>query len=234
MKSVADDLGAEKHFRQRDAEQKRDRRDQRPLVPFLLDVLSWERGAPPDHKSWISTEDFKKLPATELRVVFAPLDDFQLQDPEPFLDLLKIYGVPPAFLTERIQAVSYSFCRRKLHDGSELVWFHYLCKNVRLGRQDATSIHTSHEDFNWITSAFILHIAPKQNNHATSVTLLCFGASKYLSERFNRLQEDFRWMQILESPLTILSLVLDELYIRMDRVVWNLGHVFGEMESVSY
>jgi hypothetical protein len=252
QESAADDLEAVGKFKENHREEKLRRAEEKnaepkkSLVPFLLSVLSWGQDASHEgNNEWITVAHFQTLPPTDLRVVFAPLDNYQLETSESLVELLKLYSVPPAFLRERIQAVPYSFCRRKQHDGSELVWFHYLCKNVDTGLTLAASsarersqfespAPPTYEDFSWITSAFILHVSPKRENRDTSVTLLCFGASKQLHRRFEQLRKDHRWKQILHRPYTILSLVLDELYIRMDNVVWGLGHIFGEIETVCY
>ena len=92
----------------------------------------------------------------------------------------------------------------------------------------------SHASFTYIKSTFALRV---RNDPTTgsilSVALLCFGASKEFVERMELLKHDGRWQQIMHDPMILLSIVLDELHAQMDSAVWNLGRIFGSMETVS-
>jgi hypothetical protein len=67
------------------------------------------------------------------------------------------------------------------------------------------------------------------------ITLICFGPFEQLEVRFRRLltDEHRRWEQALSEPYTLFSVVLDELYKEMDKIVWSLGDLFSAIEQVS-
>jgi hypothetical protein len=106
----------------------------------------------------------------------------------------------------------------------------------------------SQEDFSWIRSAFFLKVespgegekkmhypgilTPTDNNHTNgTVTLICFGASDALRNRFAGLLKHRVWEDVFMDPWVLLDITLDELYLQMDAISWSLSEVFGGMES---
>lgn len=68
------------------------------------------------------------------------------------------------------------------------------------------------------------------------VTLSCFGASKAVQTRLKNLKEHHerdRWQDILHDPYVLFDIILDELYLQVDRHICSLVSEFGKIENVS-
>ena len=64
------------------------------------------------------------------------------------------------------------------------------------------------------------------------MTLICFGASAALEQRFESLSSNPQWEKVLQDPYILYAIVLDELFLQMDRQVWTVSEVFGKVERV--
>jgi hypothetical protein len=127
---------------------------------------------------------------------------------------------------------------RKLSKIIPLVNIHALQKR-KASPQDITPIEQSSADYSWISRAFALRVVSETTSASVSptpiITLICFGTFKQLEARFQKLLNDKhrRWEQALSAPYTLFSVVLDELYKEMDKIVWSLGDLFSAIEKVS-
>lgn len=72
---------------------------------------------------------------------FSPLDLPDCEFGNAFVNLFKVLEIPNEFTVERINSVSHSFGSRTSEvDGSVTVWFHFLCKHIKLDcRRPTTS-----------------------------------------------------------------------------------------------
>jgi hypothetical protein len=64
------------------------------------------------------------------------------------------------------------------------------------------------------------------------VTLLCFGASLSLVDRFKRSATNSTWEIALKNPYNLFVIVFNEIFKEMDQQAWNLGAVFRGIEHV--
>jgi hypothetical protein len=65
------------------------------------------------------------------------------------------------------------------------------------------------------------------------MTLICFGASISLQQRFERLASNSTWRDAVHGPYNLFVIILDELFIQADGLVWSLSDVFRAIEEVS-
>lgn len=66
-----------------------------------------------------------------------------------------------------------------------------------------------------------------------SVELVLFGAEEDMVSRLRLMLESEEWKELLRDPFILLDVILDELYLNMDRNVQNVSGLFGGIESVS-
>jgi hypothetical protein len=226
-----------------------------------LNVFEWKQGA--DHGDRFELQhaaDIAKRPKCAVRVVFAPLDLPDNATARGLFSIFNHYSIPTSFLSERIQSVAHSCGNQIGPDGSESVWFHFLCKNITIERNPDNPRHVeiknqnfrsdtkglSQEDFSWIRSAFYLKIEPSNEKKLHypgiltpsadskldgTVTLICFGASEAVERRFTALLQQQICEDVFTDPYTLLDITLDELYLQMDSISWGLSEVYGGMES---
>lgn len=122
-------------------------------------------------------------------------------------------------------------------------WFHFLCKNVPVeevkgvkhivnrDRRDAKDL--SQADFSWVRSAYCLKAKPPSQTRGWSeVTLIVFGGELLLWEKFEALSSNTSWQDILEDPCCLLDVVFEVLYARIDKLAWDLAHVYSQEEEV--
>jgi hypothetical protein len=172
---------------------------------------------------------------------FAPLDLPQSHTVSQFLELFRLLSVPHEFVKERLQSVSHSFGTRT-DSGGSCSWFHFLCKNIdiRINQGGGTwEVHNrqaelmSQEslpqaDYSYHRSGFFLRSKPKE-----SVTLVCFGATPKVCDRLKAFANAGCWEDVLAEPHCLFDMVLEGLFQEVDATVWNMNHVFGDMEHVS-
>ena len=218
-----------------------------------LELLEWKNNAACGES--FTTQRASELdsrPDCALRIIFAPLDLPDNATANGLFYLFKKYSIPSDFISERLQSVARSFGSKANPDGSECLWFHSLCKNINiepnLDKPGHVTIKNpveksnvkeqSQADFSWIRAAFFLRVeGPKidiTNPNLTNkpTTLLCFGASEALKERFTNLQNRIEWKEALEDPHVLVDIVLDELYLQLDGISWKLSEVYGNTERV--
>lgn len=132
----------------------------------------------------------------------------------------------------------------------------------REAMQDSTAIDRlriraqdqSQADFTWLKPGFVLKVKKQpslprmpirtrtSSSDATmapvsvepSVELLCFGAPESLGDRFRKLARVAICDDILQDPYVLLEVVLEEMYKVLDRTGWDISHIFGDIEKVSY
>jgi hypothetical protein len=91
-------------------------------------------------------------------------------------------------------------------------------------------------DWSWIRAGFFLKWFPLDSSNASNhscTTLICFGASISLQQRFERLASNSTWTDAVCDPYNLFVIILDELFIQADGLVWNLSDVFRAIEEVS-
>lgn len=86
----------------------------------------------------------------------------------------------------------------------------------------------SQSDLSWNKAGFFL----QQSRPNGPVTLICFGPGKPLVRRFQRLASHAKWHDAVVDPYSLFVVVLNELFLQMDGLVWELSSVFGAMEYV--
>ncbi|QUC17607.1 uncharacterized protein UV8b_01848 [Ustilaginoidea virens] len=156
---------------------------------------------------------------------FAPLD---FPGDGSLVGLFHHYDIPADFLTERLK----------------VSWFHYLCKNIdveQVSPHAGPSIVESHpanaeplsqDNWTWLRSAFFLK-SGVGGPPAPCITLVCFGASASLEQRFRDLAASPSWTQCLDAPYNLLVVVLDELFLEMNDQAWRLADVFRTIEQAA-
>jgi hypothetical protein len=123
---------------------------------------------------------------------------------------------------------------------------HVEIKNQNI-RSDTKGL--SQEDFSWIRAGFFLKSEPSRSSEPKmhypgiltpsgdmqmgndTVSLVCFGASEALKKRFISLVSQSISQEVLQEPYTLISIILEEVYLQMDSLSWSLSSVYGGMES---
>ncbi|KAH9883066.1 hypothetical protein J1614_000434 [Plenodomus biglobosus] len=136
-----------------------------------------------------SVEKLLKQSQGSVRIVFAPRDEPHPTTVKGFVELFERCEIPSAFVNEGLQGVSQSFGVYNDTDGTTCVWFHILCKDIRVDQnqivhpqdnadnQDATRIaaqRQSHANFTWLKPGFVLKIrdsgVPKPHSASPSTS----------------------------------------------------------------
>lgn len=94
----------------------------------------------------------------------------------------------------------------------------------------------SQTNWTWLRAGFFLKLGPPKERTQNGilmnpVTLICFGASQAMKERFRRVPNGPTWRMDID-PFQLFVIVLDELFQEMDNQVWNLSDVFRGIEHV--
>jgi hypothetical protein len=91
----------------------------------------------------------------------------------------------------------------------------------------------SHSDQSWIQGGFFLKWFPlSQGDTNSSVTLVCFGPSHSLVNRFLRLAAHDGWRDAVDDPYGLFVIVLNELFLNTSGILWRLSDVFRSFEMV--
>ncbi|KAJ5984403.1 hypothetical protein N7481_006502 [Penicillium waksmanii] len=126
---------------------------------------------------------------------------------------------------------------------SDGAWFHYLCKNVNVtGSSQKPAIAEPNlkegipvldqSDSSWIRSGYFLRWAVDSATNP-EITLICFDSSFYLKERFQQVPPSAIPMTAIPDPYSLFVIILEELSLQMDNVVWNVMSVFRGVELVN-
>lgn len=126
--------------------------------------------------------------------------------------------------------------------GDEGAWFHYLCKNVTLNRENGNvKIYDpvpgqkfpplAQGDSSWIRSGYFLRWS---NDHSSDseVTLVCFESLLQLKLRFQNMQASSVGNSIARDPYSLFAIIFEQLADQMDATVWDLMDVFRPIELV--
>jgi hypothetical protein len=120
-------------------------------------------------------------------------------------------------------------------------WFHFLCKWINVERNakgekwivDASDFRTtqSQADGSWIRGGFTFRWT---TDHGSSprVTLICFGASRSVVQRFERLASHSLWRHAVTDPYNLFVIIINDLFLQVDGLVWSLSGVFRTLEAV--
>ena len=76
------------------------------------------------------------------------------------------------------------------------------------------------------------HLIKRRVN--TYSTLIFFGASDSLNEKFQRYLQQSSWEDVPDDPLILFEMVAGSLFEQFDKIVWNVSEVFGVIEHVSF
>lgn len=75
----------------------------------------------------------------------------------------------------------------------------------------------------------------KWNKSGGNITLICFGSFPKLEERLKRFIENTDNVQTaLYDPYTLYAIILDELHLKMDSLVWELISIYNRTETASH
>lgn len=119
-----------------------------------------------------------------------------------------------------------------------------------MARRTAQSLPQA--NFSWIKPGFVLKIRGKDDTSPTvtrtsssdsdntlapvpiepKVELFCFGAPTTFQNRFRTLINIATYEDLVLDPYILLEVALEEMYKVLDCTGWNLGDVFGPMETV--
>ncbi|KAF7195772.1 Notoamide biosynthesis cluster protein M' [Pseudocercospora fuligena] len=178
-----------------------------------------------------------RSPHCDLRVVIARLSATQLAEHNAMQSIFRHYDFPTSFLSDRIQAVTHAFGARPSTKNSlvEIAWSHFLCKEVKSNwdehqrRRGPYTDKTFTDSPRWRRCDAFLHVRSRDDG-SRCVTLLCFGASQPLVERFNRLLANGSWNDAVKEPFLLFSIVYEDLYTQLDAIAWTLADVFRPVE----
>lgn len=71
------------------------------------------------------------------------------------------------------------------------------------------------------------------SENESSTTLILFGASELLKARLQKTSTYIRWPKPATDPFALWTIILDELFLDLDRSTWNFIAVFGYVERVT-
>ncbi|EME84380.1 uncharacterized protein MYCFIDRAFT_207257 [Pseudocercospora fijiensis CIRAD86] len=178
-----------------------------------------------------------RSPHCDLRVIVARLSATQLVELNAMQAIFRHYDFPTSFLSDRIQAVSHAFGARRstMTPAVEIAWSHFLCKDVKSHwhqnqpRRSPYTDKAATDGPRWRRCDAFLHVRNRSDG-SECVTLLCFGASQPLVERFNRLLGNASWTDVVKEPFLLFSIVYEDLYTQLDTIAWTLADVFRPVE----
>lgn len=205
------------------------------LFEWFSDSVSRPAEITVNSASELLTRD--RSPHCDLRVVVARLNATQLAEHNAMQAIFRHYDFPTSFLSDRIQAVTHAFGARpsSMTSGVEIAWSHFLCKEVKSNwdenqrRRSPYTDKTFTDSPRWRRCDAFLHVRGR-NDGSKCVTLLCFGASQPLIERFARLLGNGSWNDAVKEPFLLFSIVYEDLYTQLDAIAWTLADVFRPVE----
>jgi hypothetical protein len=140
-------------------------------------------------------------------------------------------------------SVSHSFSTITYPDET-LSWFHFLCKNIEVRRDPTRPGQVAvnnreawlkgedsplpQADYTYHRSGFFLRAQADK-----SATLVCFGATPEVKHRLEEFVQAGAWSDALNEPNILLDIVLDGIFLEVDKTVWSMRSVFGPIEHVS-
>lgn len=200
-----------------------------------------------------SLVDSARNPKAALRIAFLPIipkvdnKDVDTDETEDFRTLIKHFQIPSAVLAERMRSVGYSFGSKTCRDKTEIAWSHFLCRNVILSADnviedlgyldhgnDSGKMPSPNEM--WTMCDFFLHIGPRatlETDNQRNITLLCFGAPEQVVRRFQSLQDEETWHDVLEQPYLLFDIIYDELHQLFDSAVAKLRQAVKPQEKAA-
>lgn len=75
-------------------------------------------------------------------------------------------------------------------------------------------------------------VDPDRKSQLPGISLALFGAGDDMKIRLREMVEHEGWEGILKDPYILFDVILDELYLQMDRNVQDVSRLFGHVESV--
>lgn len=199
---------------------------QRP--PFSL--FQWRRGNPPIREDILSIDKLDDHDDWDLGILLAPIDT---PDSLPhFRHLVNLFGIPSAFIAERFQSITHSFGTRKLEDGSQIIWIHFLA---------VLPVLPFDKRHRWIKSGLVLKWSPKASSSSSStgessrkVTLICFQPVLGTLLAINRLFKSSTWEDVLEDPYLLINASFETWHELIDENAWKLLDLCREAERRTF
>ncbi|TID18760.1 hypothetical protein E2P81_ATG05738 [Venturia nashicola] len=194
-------------------------------------------------------EQIQSGDAFDLRIINAPLDIPASHSRSEFRRLFEYLEVPSGFVSERLQSVRHSFGGRR--EGRKLIatWLHFLCRRPNMDEYERLRRH----DFDrrdgmylsqWDRFGLFMRVkhskepddgkkpdAEQLETQLPRVELTLFGAEDDMKTRLTRMAESEGWREILRDPYILLDVILDELYLNMDRNLQEVSGLFGGIEN---
>ena len=99
---------------------------------------------------------------------------------------------------------------------------------------EATGIQQSQYDGSWVRAGFFLEWVPVSSTLEHQTTLICFGASETLVNRFERLNTtSTRWKDAVADPYLLFGIVLSDLFLHVESIIYDVSQVFRSVEMVT-
>ncbi|PVH70360.1 hypothetical protein DL98DRAFT_661200 [Cadophora sp. DSE1049] len=197
-------------------------------LPFCL--LQWRRGKLPTRDEIPSVNELVSYDGWDLGIITAPIDKpASLPHLRTIVDL---FDIPSAFVAERLQSVTHSFGIRKLKDGSEIVWIHFLAILPELPFDQGSR---------WVKSGLVLKSSPTPTSSgqptpepSRQVTLICFQPLPGLWLAINRLFKSDCWEDVLKDPYLLINASLEAWYELIDESAWKLLDLSRQAERRTF
>lgn len=169
----------------------------------------------------------------QLRIVFAPSQaSFGSPEHGAVQFIFKHYDVPSAFVSEYFTSPAYSFGERKglKRLDIEVAWTRFLCKDVLSHPGNASEDrHVFYDNFFWLKCISYIHVQRREDD-SKCVTMICFGATTSIEQRFERLLDSEAWMDAVEEPYILFALVYEQCFLMLDKAAWTLATWFRPLE----
>lgn len=95
-------------------------------------------------------------------------------------------------------------------------------------------IQQSQYDGTWVRAGFFLEWVPVSSTLGHRTTLICFGAEKTLVDRFKSLNTtSSRWKDAVADPYLLFGIVLSDLFLRVEGIIYDVSQVFRPVEKVT-
>ncbi|KAJ5709907.1 hypothetical protein N7493_009499 [Penicillium malachiteum] len=199
---------------------------------------------PTGNKEKIKYQGFEWLeesPETAARIVFSAIDIPHEKGGPAILDLYRHYNLPGAFVAERRINVACSFGATPFVEGSSYTWFHFLCKDIPTKetngdmkikrKKKQVTIDPRQADTEWVHSSYCLKVTRSSElKKTTSVTLLTFGSSNNLFERFGIASQYMSHEEILKHPYSLLNVAFEVLHEQIDELAWKVADLYAPAE----